>query len=182
MGVSKNHDHIQVRIKMQNPSQEHPGSSKAPNKDLKDTDVLCNFKIKTESQNSGYLCIRDHWPYQNQDQITKPHSGSYSVLQSPKSGPKGHGCSLHLQNQDREPKFWIWVNQIPVNKSKSMSGYKIPNIGFLSQFWRCKEHLCPLGPDLGLWRILEVPDCWSFHVWNLGSLSWIWRWKNIHVL
>ena len=36
---------------MQNPSQEAPASSKAPNEDLKDMDVLSTFKIKIEGQN-----------------------------------------------------------------------------------------------------------------------------------
>ena len=56
MGVSKTSDHIQIKIKIPNPSQEHPASSKVPNDDLKDMDVLCTFKIKIESQNSdnGY--------------------------------------------------------------------------------------------------------------------------------
>ena len=49
MGVSKTSDHIQIKIKMPNPSQEPPASSKAPNDDLKDMDVLCTFKIKIES-------------------------------------------------------------------------------------------------------------------------------------
>ena len=43
--------HIQIKIKMQNPSQEPPASSKAPNEDLKDLDVLCTFKIEIEIQN-----------------------------------------------------------------------------------------------------------------------------------
>ena len=51
MGVSKTSDHIKIKIKMPNPSQEPPTSSKAPNEDLKDMDVLCTFKIKIESQN-----------------------------------------------------------------------------------------------------------------------------------
>ena len=46
MVVSKTIDHIQIKIKMPNPSQEPPASSKAPNEDLKDMSVLCNFKIK----------------------------------------------------------------------------------------------------------------------------------------
>ena len=33
---SKVHDHIKIKIKMSNPSQEPPASSKTPNKDLKD--------------------------------------------------------------------------------------------------------------------------------------------------
>ena len=41
-----------------------------------------------------------------------------------------------------------------------------PNFGSLSWFWRCKEHPCPLSPDLGLWRMLEVPD------WSLASSYW----------
>ena len=46
MGVSKTSDHIQIKIKMPNPSQEAPASLKAPIEDLKDMDVLCTFKIK----------------------------------------------------------------------------------------------------------------------------------------
>ena len=49
LGVSKTSDHIPIKIKMPNPSQEPPVSSKAPNEDLEDIDVLCNFKIKIES-------------------------------------------------------------------------------------------------------------------------------------
>ena len=36
MGVSKASHHNQIKIKMPNPSQECPASSKAPNEDLKD--------------------------------------------------------------------------------------------------------------------------------------------------
>ena len=43
---------------MPNPSQELPASSKAPNEDLKDMDVLCTFKIKIESQNSNHVYIK----------------------------------------------------------------------------------------------------------------------------
>ena len=60
MGVSKGSNHIQIKIKMQNPSQEPPAPTKAPNQDLKDLDVLFTFKIKIESQNFKYWCIKDH--------------------------------------------------------------------------------------------------------------------------
>ena len=103
MGVSKTSDHIQIKIKMPNPSQEPPASSKAQNNDLKDMDVLCTFKIQIESQNSEYGCTKDLSPYPNQDQDAKPQSETSSIHQSPESGLKGHGCSLHLQNQEREP-------------------------------------------------------------------------------
>ena len=49
MGVSKTTYYIQIKLNMPNPSQEIPVSSKAQNKDLKDLDVLCIFKIKIES-------------------------------------------------------------------------------------------------------------------------------------
>ena len=72
IGLSKTSDHIQIQVKMPNSSQEPPASSKAPNGDLKDMDVLCTFKIKIESQNSDHGYIKDQWPYQNQYQDAKP--------------------------------------------------------------------------------------------------------------
>ena len=80
MGVSKTSDYIQKNIRMPNPSQEPPASSKAPNQDLKDMDilytksetysfplsqhqglddmgVLCTFKINLNSQNFDNGCI-----------------------------------------------------------------------------------------------------------------------------
>ena len=59
MGVSKTSDHIKINIKIPNPSQEPPASSKAPNKDLMDMIVLCTFKIKIESQNLDHVYIKD---------------------------------------------------------------------------------------------------------------------------
>ena len=50
MGISNLSHHIQIKIKIPNPSQEPPASSKAPNEDLKDMDVLCNFKIEIEQK------------------------------------------------------------------------------------------------------------------------------------
>ena len=62
MGISKTNDHIQIKIKMPNPSQEPPASSKAANENLKDMDVLCTFKINIESQNfdQGVSKTNDH--------------------------------------------------------------------------------------------------------------------------
>ena len=54
------------------------------------------------------------------------------------------------------------------------------NFGSLSWFWRCKEHPCPLSPDLGLWRTLEVPD-WGLASWSwflYGHWSLIYPWSN----
>merc|ERR1711954_167429 len=88
--------------------------------------VLFAFKIKIESQTLEHGCIREQLPYTNQDQDAKPLSGTSSIPQSPKSGLKGHGCSLHLQNQDREPKFRTWVYQRPETISVSGSRCQIP--------------------------------------------------------
>ena len=59
MDVLKPSDNIQIKIKMPNPRQEPPASSKAPNEDLKDRDVLCTFRTSIESQNSEKGCIKD---------------------------------------------------------------------------------------------------------------------------
>ena len=47
-GLSQPSDHIKIKIEFQNPSQETYASSETPNQDLKDTDVLCTFKMKIE--------------------------------------------------------------------------------------------------------------------------------------
>ena len=69
MGVPKTSDHIQINIRMPNPSQEPPASSKAPNEDLKDMDVLFTFKINVESQNFEHGSMKDQVAYPNQDQL-----------------------------------------------------------------------------------------------------------------
>ena len=89
-------------------------------------DVLCTFKIKIESQNLEHGHTKDQPPYSNQDQDIKPQSGSSSIVQTPKLGIKGHGCSLHLQNQDRDQIFGIWVYQRLVNIFKSISECRTP--------------------------------------------------------
>ena len=118
MGVSKTNDHIKIKIRMPNPSQEPSGPTKAPTQDLKYVDVLCNFKIQREIRNAPYGCIK----YPNQDQDAKSHSGASSPHQRQKSGLKGHISLLLLQSEDREQKFSLWVNQRPVTISISISG------------------------------------------------------------
>ena len=86
-------DHIQIKIKMSNPTQESPASFKAQNEDLKDMDVLCTFKIKKESQNLDHGCVKDQQPNPNLDRDSKPKSGTSHILQSPKSG---NGFSFHF--------------------------------------------------------------------------------------
>ena len=56
------------------------------------------------------------FPTQNHD--PKPQSGTSIILQSPKSRLKGHGCSLHLQNHNKEPKCGSWMYQGSVTRSR----------------------------------------------------------------
>ena len=96
MGISKTTDYIQIKIKMANPSQDPPASSKAPNQDSKDMDVICAFKIKIEQKFETWV-----------DQTTVTISRLRSITQQEPLVPskalnldfQGHGCSLHLQNQ-----------------------------------------------------------------------------------
>ena len=65
--------------------------------------------------------------------------------------------------------FWgdwrVLTQGWPLNLDFDMvAGFLYSNIlsfGLLSWFWRCKEHQCPLSPDMGFWRMLEVPN-WGF--------------------
>ena len=61
MGVSKTSDHIQIKIKMPNPSQEPPASSKAPIDDFNDKDGLCTLKRERANFfNMGVPKTTDH--------------------------------------------------------------------------------------------------------------------------
>ena len=66
--------------------------------------VLCNLKIKIEPKFGTYVYQR-RVTLSKLGQDAELQSGTSSILQSPKSGLKGHGCSLHGQNQDRA-KIW----------------------------------------------------------------------------
>ena len=111
---TKNSDYIQINIWMPNPSQEPPVSSKTPNQESKDMDVLCTFQIELKSHNLEHGYIKNQWPYPNQDQDAKPQSRTSSILQSPKLRLRGHRCSLHPQNQDEEQKLGSWVYLRPL--------------------------------------------------------------------
>merc|ERR1712082_373843 len=81
MGVPKTSDHIQINIRMPNPSLEPPASSKAPDQDLKDMDVLCTFKIEIEPK-FGI------WVYQRPVTISKSISGYQTPVRNLKHPPK----------------------------------------------------------------------------------------------
>ena len=124
MGVLKTSDNVQIMIMKPNPSQEPPASSKSPNQDLKDMDLLCTFKTKIGSQTLGYGCIKDQWPYPNQDQDDKPQSITSSILKIPESGLNGHSCSLQLQNKQRAK---IWTMGVPKISDNILIKIKMPN-------------------------------------------------------
>ena len=58
MGVNKTIEHIQIKIKMSNPSWEHPASAKSSNQGLKDMVVLFTLKVKIESPNWEHGCVK----------------------------------------------------------------------------------------------------------------------------
>ena len=60
MGISKTRDHFKIKIKIPNPSQEPPASSKALDEALKDSDIIYTFKIKMKSQNTEHCYKKDH--------------------------------------------------------------------------------------------------------------------------
>ena len=93
MGLPKTSDHMQIKIKMLNSSQEPLAPSNPQNKDLKDRDILCIFKIKVDSQsldhgwlkNSDYIQIKIKMPYPSQEhpassKVTKEDSMDIDVL------------------------------------------------------------------------------------------------------
>ena len=104
---------------------------------------------------------QDPRPNPNQDEDAKHQSGTSSILQSPKWGLKGHGCSLHLQNQDREPKFKSWVYQRPVsipNKDQDANHQSGTSSILQSPIWGLKGHECSFhfqnqdrGPEFRKW-------------------------------
>ena len=118
--LSKVFDHIQIKIKVPNPSQEPPASPKASNKDLKDMDAVWIFNIKLESQNPKYRCNKDQWPYPNQDQGAKHQSKASSILKSLEEDLKNIDviCIFKIK---RELKFGRWVYQRRVTISESRS-------------------------------------------------------------
>ena len=78
---SKTKYHIQIKIKIPNLNQEPPASSKAPNDDLKDMDVLCTVKIKVELKCGS-------WVYQIPVTISKSASRSQTTVRNLQHPPE----------------------------------------------------------------------------------------------
>ena len=89
----------------------------------------------------------------------------------------------------------VWYLDLDLDMVVGLWYTNVPNIGSQSCFWRCKEHPCPLTPDLRLCWQLEV-SYWGLASWSrfeYGSWSLLCPWfefclylvfegaKNIHV-
>ena len=68
---------------MPNWNQEPPVSSKAPNKDLEDIDVLLTLKINIESKNLEHGFIKDQWPYPNKLKLPSPSQEPQASSKAP---------------------------------------------------------------------------------------------------
>ena len=82
---------------MPNPSQEPPASSIAPNKVLKDMDVLCTFKYKIESQNSVHGYIKDHWPSKINIRMLNPSQEPPASYKAPNQDLKDMDALLNFK-------------------------------------------------------------------------------------
>ena len=88
MWLSKTSDHIQIKIKMPNPCQEPPASSKIPNQDLKDMDALCTFKIEVESQHQSMGVSKTSENIQIKIKIPNPSHEPPASFKAPKEDLK----------------------------------------------------------------------------------------------
>ena len=106
-----------------------------------------------------------------------PNFGSLSWIWRCKEHPNPLSPHLGLWRMLEVPQ-WVWHLYLDLDMVTCLWYTHAPNFGSRSWFWRCKEHPCPLCPDLGLWRTLEVPD------WGLASWSWFGygHWSLIHPL
>ena len=100
------------------PQSQTPSITQNPKSGLKGHGGSLHIQNKDREPKFGTLVYQRPVTISKSRSRCKPQSGTSSVLQSPKAAPKGHGYSLHLQNQDREQKFGNGVYQRPVTTSK----------------------------------------------------------------
>ena len=78
----KDHWPYPNQIKDAEPQSETYSFLQSLYKNLKDMEVLYTFKINLNSQNSDHGCIKEQWPYSNQDPNIKPESGSLDFIKN----------------------------------------------------------------------------------------------------
>ena len=76
-------DHIQIKTRMPNPSQEPPASSKATNQDFEDMDVLCTSDGTVEAEALTWDLFGWNWKRKQLKQTASAssYSNDYTVLQ-----------------------------------------------------------------------------------------------------
>ena len=103
MGLPKSSDHIQIKMKMPNPTQDPPESSKAPDEDLKDMMFFAPLKSRERAKIGimGVPTTIDHIQIKNK--MPNPSQETPVSFKVPNWDLRGHGWSLHPSNQEREP-------------------------------------------------------------------------------
>ena len=119
MGISKTSDHIQIKIKMPNPSQEPPASYKAKNYDLKGTDFLFTFKSRLRakirimgvSKTSDHIQIKIKMPKPSQE----PRMSSKAQNEDLKDMDVLCTFNIKIQSQNLDYGYikdqWSYLNQ-----------------------------------------------------------------------
>ena len=112
-GVSNTSDHIQINIRMQNPSQKPPASSKAPNQALNVMDVICTFKIKIESQNLAYGVPKTSDHIQINIRMQNPSQEPPASSKTPNQDIKDMYvfCACIIKTESGNLEHWRVINQ-----------------------------------------------------------------------
>ena len=98
---------------------------------------------------------------------------------------KEHPCPLSPEVFGGYLRFLtgVWHLDLDLDMVTGLWYTNNPNVGSLSWFCRGKKHQCPLSPNLGIWRSLEVPDwgwgCWSWSIFWLCFLILKVQWTSM---
>ena len=151
-------------IKVPNPNQEPPASSKAPNKDIEDMDVICIFShFLDDSCHSGaggswlwfgILILILIWSLVFDTPMIQILSNFILKVQRTSMSFKSWFGAL----EDAAGSWLVFVILIMIWIWSVVFGTLMFQNLALSWFWRCKEHACHLSPDMGIWRMLKAPD------------------------
>ena len=126
--VSNSSEHIQIKIKMPNPSQEPPANTKASNQELMDMDVLCTFKSKIVSQNLENGCTKSNGNIQIKIKIANHSQEPIASSKTPNLELKDKDvrCTLKIQIRSQNSEYGCFKDQqlykIQDSDAKSKSG------------------------------------------------------------
>ena len=93
---------------MPNPTQESPASSKAPNEDFMDMDVLCTFKIKKESRNSDQGISKSSDHIQAKIKMPHPNQEPPASFKAPNDDLKDMDvlCFFKIKIESQVSEYW----------------------------------------------------------------------------